>query len=553
MTLVRLQVENLALIEHAELELAPGLNVFTGETGAGKTMLAQAIGLLAGAPPAPGMVGPHRREAYVEAEFAPPDGFFDRELPEAVAALRPEGETSLVIARRIGASGRSRAMLWGRSCARDDLEALGELLLEVSSQHEARRLARPATQLELLDAAAGAGPMLARMAAAWAHLREARTRLQQARDDAAEAERTRDQLEELVERIERAAPEPGEPEALARERERLRHLDELTSAVAGAAALVNPDDGEGALMLTSRASQLVDGAIAYEPGLEPVAAELRDVAVRLQEAAIDLRAQLDGFDADPGRLEQVEARLSLFAELERRFGGSLDEVVVRADEARRTLELLEDDGERLAALEREAAGALEQANAAAVELRALRQQSAAEFAAAVEAELADLGMDGAHIEVQFDEAELGPRGCDRATVLLAANAGLAARPLAEVASGGELSRIALAVRVAARSGGGPGTLLLDEVDAGVGGRTATAVGDKLQRLAGDAQLLCITHLAQIARAADAHFRVDKRASDPAVTAVTRLEGDEVVDEVARMLGGGEGDESARRHAEALLG
>ncbi|HET6847699.1 MAG TPA: DNA repair protein RecN [Gaiellales bacterium] len=551
MSLMRLQIENLALIEHAGIEFDGGLNVFTGETGAGKTMLAQAIGLLAGAAPAPGMVGPHGSEAYVEAEFDVPDGFFD-EAPEAVRELRPDGETTLVVARRIGASGRSRALLWGRSCARDDLEQLGEMLIEISSQHEARRLARPATQLDLLDAAAGGGDLRRGMAAAWAALRGARARLEAAEAEAAAAERQRGELEELVARVGEAEIEPGERPALEAERERLRHVDELVSAVAGAAAVLNPDEGDGALGMTSRAAELVGGVERFEPALAPVAEELRDAALRLQEASVELRAQLDGFDADPGRLEQVEARLQLFTELERRFGEPAEGLVARAAEARAALDLLDGGGERLAELEREVESALAEATAQAAALHAAREGAAGAFASAVEAELAALGMDGARLEVQLEDAELGARGADRVTLLLAANAGLAAGPIATVASGGELSRIALAVRVVARSGGGPGTLLLDEVDAGVGGRTANAVADTLRRLAADAQLLCITHLPQIAGAADAHFRVEKTGGDPASTAVTRLEGEEVVDEVARMLGAEENDETARRHAATLL-
>ena len=553
MTLLRLQIDNLALIEHAELELRDGLNVFTGETGAGKTMLAQAIGLLAGAPPAPGMVGPHAAETYVEAEFSVPEGFFDGQAPEAVSALRPEGEATLVVARRIGSSGRSRALLWGRSCARDDLEQLGELLIEISSQHEARRLARPATQLDLLDAAAANGGLRSAMAVAWLALREARARLDQARAEASDAERRRGELEELVARVGEAAIEPGERALLDQERERLRHLDELTGAVAGAATLINPEDGEGALTLAARAAELVAGAERYEPALVPVSAELRDAALRLQEAAVELRAQLDGLDADPGRLEQVEARLQLFADLERRFGGPIDQRVDRSRDAQAAQELIDGGGQRLAALEHDLAEAHEQATRCAQALRTARTDAAAPFARAVEAELADLGMEAATLEVAIEDAELGVRGSDRITLLLAANAGLPAGPIASVASGGELSRIALAVRVVARSGGGPGTLLLDEVDAGVGGRTALAVAEKLKRLSASAQLLCITHLAQIASAADAHFQVEKSPGEPTITAVRRLADAEVVDEIARMLGGEEGDEEARRHAAAMLG
>jgi DNA repair protein RecN (Recombination protein N) len=552
-TLLRLQIDNLALIDHAELELGAGLNVFTGETGAGKTMLAQAIGLLAGAAPVAGTVGPHGTETYVEAEFAVPDGFFEQLAPEAVAALRPEGETTLVVARRVAASGRSRALVWGRSCARDDLEQLGELLLEVSSQHEARRLARPATQLDLLDSAAGNDKLRASMAAAWRELRTAREQLAQARAAAADAERRRGELEELVGRVGEAAIEPGEPVALSQERERLRHLDELVAAVAGAAALVNPEEGDGALSLAGRATELLGDAERYQPELGAVAAELRDSCLRMQEAAIELRAQLDGLEPEPGRLEHVEQRLLLFSELEHRFGTPAADLPARGAEAQATLDLIDTGGRRLAELEAALAEATTSAERAAARLHAARSKAAGPFSHAVESELADLGMDGARLQVKIEPAELGARGADRVTLLLAANAGLPPGPIASVASGGELSRIALAVRVVARTPGGAATLLLDEVDAGVGGRTAHAVAEKLKRLSAGAQLLCITHLPQIAGSADVHFRVEKAQGDPAVTAVARLEGDAIVEEVARMLGGLEGDETALRHAASMLG
>jgi DNA repair protein RecN (Recombination protein N) len=552
-TLLRLQIENLALIEHAELEMADGLNVFTGETGAGKTMLAQAIGLLAGAAPAAGMVGPHASETYVEAEFAVPQGFFDGDLPAAVHALRPEGEETLVVARRISGSGRSRAMLWGRSCARGDLEAIGELLLEISSQHEARRLALPATQLDLLDAAVGNDELRRESAAAWSALRAARAALERARADAGEAERRRGELEELAARMEEAAVADGERARLEQERERLRHLDELTAGLGGAAALINPEDGEGALTMAARAAELVAAVQRYQPELEELAGELRDAFLRLQESGIELRAQLDGLEAEPQRLEWVESRLQLFADLERRFGGEIEALVERAADARQALDLLSEGGRLLAERERAVEDALAAADRCASQLHDARGTGAAGFARAVETELADLGMDAARLEVVLEPAELGSRGADHVRLMLAANPGLPAAPLADVASGGELSRIALAVRVAARSGGGASTLLLDEVDAGVGGRTARAVAEKLKRLSSSAQLLCITHLAQIASAADAHFQVEKSPGDPTVTAVRRLGDGEVVDEIARMLGGDQGDEEARRHAAAMLG
>ena len=551
--LLRLQIENLALIEHAELDPGPGLNVLTGETGAGKTMLAQAIGLVAGGAPGPGLVGPHGAEAYVEAEFGVPPDFWDDPALEAVAGLRPDGEDTLIVARRLTAGGRSRALVWGRSCARADLEAIGDRLLEVSSQHEARKLARPSYQLGLLDAYGGLEAPATAMAAAWSALRDARSELDAARVAARELARRRGELEELAARVEEAAVEPGERQRLVADRERLRHLDDLVAALAGAAALVNPDDGEGALTMTGRAAEGVAGVERFDPTLESLAGELRDAAVRLQEAAIDIGARLDALDADPGRLEELEGRLQLFTELERRFGAPVEQLVDEAGDAREALERLDREGERTAALEQAVDAAEAVAAERAGELSAARRAAAEPFARAVEAELDDLGMSGARLDVGFGEAELGVRGADAVTLRLAANSGLPAQPLAQVASGGELSRIALAIRVAARSGGGPETLLLDEVDAGVGGRTARAVGEKLRRLAGTTQLICITHLPQIAGLAETHFRVEKSDGEPTVTGVLRLRDDEVVDELARMLGADEGDSAARETAAALRG
>ena len=551
--LLRLHIENLALIERADLEPAAGLNVLTGETGAGKTMLAEAIGLLAGAQPAAGLVGPHGEEAYVEAEFELPDGFFEAPELDAVAGLRPDGEDTLVVARRLLASGRSRALVWGRTCARSDLEALGERLLEVSSQHEARRLSQPSRQLELLDGYAGTEALVAAMADAWRDRRSAEAALEAARAEAAESARHRLDLEDLVERADGVAVELGEPDALRAESVRLRHLDDLVAAAAAGAELLSPAEGEGAQALAARAAEVVAPAGEYEPGLAATAAELRDAAARLQDAAVDLRGYVEGVESDPGRLEHVESRLEAFAQLERRYAAPLERVLAMAADARAALERLEGSETELERLAGAAEAASERARACAAKLTRARAAAAETFARAVESELADLGMADARFGVRIEPVDVGPRGADRVVLELAANPGLPAGPVADTASGGELSRIALAIRVAARAHSGPGVLLLDEVDAGIGGRTARAVAGKLQQVAGGTQVLVITHLPQIAGVADAHFRVEKLHGDPTATAIVRLDGGEVVDELARMLGGEEGDEAARKHAEALRG
>jgi DNA repair protein RecN (Recombination protein N) len=557
--LLTLRIENLVLIDRAELELGPGLNAITGETGAGKTILTQAVALLTGAQPPVSLVGPHGDEAYVEAEFAVPEEVFDDPALAPARELRPEGETTVVMARRLTRGGRSRSLLWGRACARADLAAVAERLLEVSSQHEARRLARPAFALEALDGFAGDPEAAAAMAAAWDALRAARRALDDARARAVDAGRRRDELESLVERVDALAPEPGERERLAAERERLRHLDELRAAAGGAAEALSPDEGGGANDLLARALALVDAVAGIEPRLAALADDLRDASVRTGEAALDLRGYVENLEADPGRLEWVEARLDAFAALERRYAAPADEVVARAAAAREALADLESSGEQLAALAAEADAAERAAAGAAAALRRAREAAAGAFAAAVEGHLADLGMDDAAFSVRLSDAPLGARGADRAELLLAANRGLDPAPVGAIASGGELSRIALAIRVAALERGGEGVpptvgaLLLDEVDAGIGGRTARAVGDKLAALAGRVQILCITHLAQIAGRADAHFHVAKAAGDPSVTTIRRLGDDEAVDELARMLGGEPGDDAARRHAVALRG
>ena len=380
--------------------------------------------------------------------------------------------------------------------------------------------------------------------------RRRRPRFESARGEAADAARRRLDLEDLVARIDQLAPSAGEPDALRAERERLRHLDELAAAAGAAAELLSPADGEGARELTASAAQEVAGVTAFAPELSGVAASLDDIAIRIQDAAAELRGHLAGLEADPARLEHVEARLEAFAQLERRYAAPLAEVVESAGAARRALERLESSSAELARLESEAEAAAEAARDCAGRLTAARVAAAEPFARAVEAELADLGMAQAVFTVRVEEAEIGPRGADRAVLELAATPTLAAGPVAETASGGELSRIALAIRVAARAGGGPGILLLDEVDAGIGGRTARAVADKLAGLAEGAQLLVITHLPQIARAADAHFRVEK-PEDAGAATVVRLGEADVVEELARMLGGDPDDEAALRHAEAL--
>ena len=531
-----LRIDNLVLIREAELELAPGLNAITGETGAGKTILAQAIGLLLGARGDESLIGPGADEAYVEAELDLPDGLLDEEGLEGLGDLRPEDESGLVVARRIFADGRTRAYAWGRSAAREDMAGAAERLIAMSGQFEQRRLARPAYQLDVLDGFAGDEQLRRRTEArlAWRELSAARRRHEEL-TAGAETERARlDELRTLVE--ETADLEPGAEEDLRAERARLRHVTELAAGASAARQALAPDEGEGAAGLAALAERSVAPLERLAPELERAANELRDVELRLRETASDLASFLASLEAEPGRVEHVEAELDRIADAKRRFRcATYDELLARAAEARAELDAIDSGLDPVVA----AAAALEAAElrmgSLAGELSAVRTESAPRFAEAVAEELRGVGMGEGEFRVELTEVEPGPTGTDRATFLVRPNAGLPFAPVAETASGGELSRIALAI---AAVGGGE-TIVFDEIDAGIGGRTANDVGRTLSRLAERAQVITITHLPQIASLAERHFRVEKIPGDPTHTRIERLDDDERREELQRMLGGRE--------------
>ena len=533
----RLRIENLVLIREAELELSSGLNAITGETGAGKTILAQAVGLLLGAKGDAKAIGSVAEEAYVEAEFDVPASFFEEEGLEALAELRPEDEPGLVLARRIFGDGRTRAYAWGRAAAREDVAAAGELLVGMSGQFEQRRLARPAYQLDVLDAFAGDEQLRRRSALrkAWRELGVARKRLDEITRDSAAAEARLVELQALVEDTD--GFEEGTEADLRTERERLRHLTELAEGAAAAAEALAPEDGEGAAGLTAQAERAIAPLERIAPELGQAGGELREAGVRLRETAAELRSFLAGLEAEPGRLEHVEGELDRIATAKRRFGcDTYEALLARAAEAGVELDA-RDAGADPAA---EAAAALERAQAAvdelAAALRKARRAAVKPFAKAVASELHGIGLGEGEFHVELGERDPSSTGADTASFLIRPNAGLPFAPVAETASGGELSRIALAIAAAA---GGKMTLVFDEIDAGIGGQTAHAVAQTLRRLGERSQIVTITHLPQIASVADRHFSVEKVPGDPTHTRIEALDEDERREELERMLGGRE--------------
>ena len=551
--LSELRVENLLLIERAELRLGPGLTVLTGETGAGKTVLAHALDLLLGGRARPGIVRPGAAEAWVEGVFELPD-----ELRETLGDRLPPDAEELVLARRVSAEGRTRAYLAGRSATVADLRDLGGELIAFYGQHEHRKLMLASAQLAILDGFCGDGHLERRaaFAAVFARARALEGSLDELRERAGARERELDLLEYELGEIDTAAPDEAEEAELLAARSRLRHVEALTAAALGAseAVLAEADAGAGsgvsALLAAGGAG--LDGVGGVDPGLDALAERWRTLAYEADDLAAELRRYADGLEAEPGALEAAEERLAVIDRLKRKHGGTIAAVLAHAERCRaRRDELagaevaLEQSTAELHAARAELA---DQAEA----LRAAREEAAPRLAAAVRERLAELAMEGASFEIALEPREAGPTGADTVEFLIAPNPGVPAGPLREIASGGELSRVMLALLGVANAEGAA-ALVFDEVDAGIGGQTARAVGAQLRGLAAGRQVLCITHLPQIASLAERHYSIAKDPSaDPARTTVTRLEGGAVVAELVRMLGADAGDVAARRHAKELL-
>jgi DNA repair protein RecN (Recombination protein N) len=586
--LYELRIENLLLVARAELRLGSGLNVITGETGAGKTMLAHALDLLLGGRPKGKIVRAGSSEAYVEGVFARP-----AELDHPVLERVPDDAEELVLGRRVWPDGRTRAYVCGRSVNVGDLRELGERLLSFYGQHEHRKLMLGAVQLEILDGHCGPEALSLRgqVSDLYGQVRQ----LEEERDALAERsgarERELDLLAYELGEIEAAAPTAEEWDELSAERERLRHLDTLQSAAAGGVEALN-GEGRGAVEALVASLAALEPAAAIDLALEPLVSRLQTVRYEAEDVAGELSSYLSQMESVPGRLDEVEERLAVLSRLVRKYGGSVDAVLAHAAECRSRRAEFEGAESRIEEVEASltrAQGELEKLSGA---LSKIRRAAAPKLARAVRARLGELAMPEAEFEVRLTARPegCGPRGADSVELMIAPNPGIPAGPLRETASGGELSRVMLALLSVAHSGPGKGPagsrradpstragpstagdpstradpstagdpstaplLVFDEIDTGVGGHTARAVGEHLRDLAAGRQLLCITHLPQVAALADRHFTVTKDNSTiPALASVGELGGDQVVAELVRMLGASADDDAAGQHARQLL-
>ncbi|KFG09919.1 MULTISPECIES: DNA repair protein RecN [Streptomyces] len=568
--LEEMRIRSLGVIDDAVVELSPGFTAVTGETGAGKTMVVTSLGLLLGGRADPALVRIGAKNAVVEGRIAVPEGAAAVVRAEEAGAELDDG--ALLISRTVSAEGRSRAHLGGRSVPVGVLAELADELVAVHGQTDQQGLLKQSRQRAALDRYAGDavavpltkyGEAYRRLRAVAGELDEIVTR---ARERAQEADMLRYGLDEIA----GVEPRAGEDVELAEEAERLGHAEALASAATAAHAALagNPEDPEGveAATLVAGAHRALEAVRSHDPALAALAERIGEIGILLGDVAGELAGYADDLDADPLRLAAVEERRAALTALTRKYGQDITSVLAWAAEGARRLTELDGDDERIEELTAERDALRAELGGLAQALTDARTEAAERFAAAVTAELASLAMPHARVSFeirQSDDAEgvevggrtvaYGPSGVDEVELLLAPHPGAPPRPIAKGASGGELSRVMLAVEVVFAGTDPVPTYLFDEVDAGVGGKAAVEIGRRLARLARSAQVVVVTHLPQVAAFADRQLLVEK-TNDGSVTrsGVKVLEGEERVRELSRMLAGLEDSQTARAHAEELL-
>ena len=560
--LSEIRIQDLGVIEETILDLGPGLTVLTGETGAGKTMVVTALGLLLGQRADSGLVRSGAAKASVEGVVTVA-GDHPAQLRAVEAGADVSGaDPDLVLVRTISQEGRSRAHVGGRSAPIGVLAEIGEHLVAVHGQADQWRLRQPDQHRELLDRFGWPtieGPLTAYKSAYAAH-RAAAAELRELTEQARERAQEAHSLTAALDQIEAIAPQPGEDVALAEEAERLGHLEELRAAASESATLLAGDDemsggsDPGALGALARVRHLLERASQDDVSAKPLAARATELAHIATELTSDVVHYLADLDVDPARLEWVQHRRAALVEISRLYGPRVDDVIAWSQDASSRLGTLVGDEDRVLELHAEVSRRAQELGACQVALTRARVDTAGSLTAAIMQELSSLAMPGARLEVAVRERDPGPDGADDVEIGLAANTGGEIRPVTKAASGGELSRIMLAIEVATAEGSqGPPTFVFDEVDAGIGGRAALAVGARLAALARHAQVIVVTHLAQVAAHADHHLVVHK-SDDGSITrsGVRTVDGEARVLELARMLGGTDSD-AALEHARDLLG
>jgi DNA repair protein RecN (Recombination protein N) len=544
----QLAIHNIVLVDRLDLEFEPGLGVLTGETGAGKSILLDALGLALGARAETGLVRAGQESASVSAEIElPPDHPALSLLSEQM--VEPEPGEALIIRRTLRSDGGSRAFVGGASVPAGLLREIGALAVEIHGQHDDRGLLNPRGHRALLDAFGKLD--LAPVERAWAEVTRIEAELLDARSAAAAAERDREWLEHASAEIEALSPEEGEETRLAGDRAAMQAGLKAGESLTGLDELLGGSDG--ALAKLRQAARRIERGAADHPLLAEALAALDRAVIEASEAEDRIARAAEAMAFDPARLEQVETRLFDIRGLARKHRVEADALAALCAQMREQLAAIQAGGERIAELDRQLLDAREAYAAAADALSSQRHQAATRLDAAVAAELAPLKLDAARFRTAISAAEPGPAGTERIEFEVSTNPGAPFGPLTRIASGGELSRFILALKVALAEAGSAATMVFDEVDRGVGGAVASAIGERLARLAEQSQVLVVTHSPQVAARASHHYRIEKLHGDSGTrTTVRKLSAEERREEIARMLSGASITEEARAQASRLL-
>ncbi len=552
----QIHIRDLGVIREAQLDLGPGLTVLTGETGAGKTMVLNALGLLLGARSDASAVRKGQEQAFVEGRWLLPKDALDRITASGIEI--EDGE--LLVSRSISSEGRSKATVSGRSVPVGVLNEIGEHLVVVHGQSDQIRLKSASAQREALDQFAGASlaELTEKYSEVYSAWKMAANRLQVLTTESSSRAREADEIRAAVEELTKLDPKSGEDLELSERAEKLTHLEELRIAASAAHDELSSDsfdDSSDALTAIGKARRALEQVSNHDPELEKLAEQLKEIGSSLNETAASISSYIAGLDNDgASELEKIQSRRAELSAAMRKYGPTLDEVIAYLDTAGSRLLDLDSSDEAIASLTIEEQQLSAQAHDLAEQISSIRTKAAAELSAAVTAELSALAMTGASLDASVSRlSELTTHGFDQVALLLTAYPGAEPRPIGKGASGGELSRIMLAIEVVLAKSELAPTFIFDEVDAGVGGAAASEVGKRLAMLARNAQVIVVTHLPQVAAFANRHLRVLKSSTTEfTATDVIRLEGEQVVEELARMLSGLSESESGRSHAKELL-
>lgn len=552
----QIHIRDLGVIREAQLDLGPGLTVLTGETGAGKTMVLNALGLLLGARSDASAVRKGQEQAFVEGRWLLPKDALDRITASGIEI--EDGE--LLVSRSISSEGRSKATVSGRSVPVGVLNEIGEHLVVVHGQSDQIRLKSASAQREALDQFAGASlaELTEKYSEVYSAWKMAANRLQVLTTESSSRAREADEIRAAVDELTKLDPKSGEDLELSERAEKLTHLEELRIAASAAHDELSSDsfdDSSDALTAIGKARRALEQVSNHDPELEKLAEQLKEIGSSLNETAASISSYIAGLDNDgASELEKIQSRRAELSAAMRKYGPTLDEVIAYLDTAGSRLLDLDSSDEAIASLTIEEQQLSAQAHDLAEQISSIRTKAAAELSAAVTAELSALAMTGASLDASVSRlSELTTHGLDQVALLLTAYPGAEPRPIGKGASGGELSRIMLAIEVVLAKSELAPTFIFDEVDAGVGGAAASEVGKRLAMLARNAQVIVVTHLPQVAAFANRHLRVLKSSTTEfTATDVVRLEGEQVVEELARMLSGLSESESGRSHAKELL-